>query len=267
MTGPITRIEKNLAPLYKGVSDISSAVASTMGAGGRSALLYGFDESDSSVTNDGWYIINRYRPADPVEAAGVRHVKNAAEATMRNAGDGTSTTCVLMSAFMMAALNRFREKGGEASWDYLSGCDDACAAVQEALVGMADGDVTLKVLEGVTAIAMHGSADAKKVAGLVHELGADASVMVDMLSGGETWVEKIPGFRWASGVPTSDFFTRNGAAVYNDCAIVALWDEVVRVEDLEALLVSWNRLREEEGRMVPLVIFARSLQGDALLMV
>lgn len=261
MMGPVTRSEKDLSGVYAGVSEITEMVGATMGGCGRSVLLHGFESG--SFTNDGVFIIRHYHPADAVKARGVAHVRNAAEATVREAGDGTSTTTVLLDGFLRMARQAC-PLPGSVPWDFIEEMDVACADILKGLVEIADRDVPLSALEGVVRVAMHGHKDAELVAGLVYDLGKDASVLVDVSHGGETTVEKIPGFRWAAGTPSPDFFTKQGAAILENAAVAVIWDDVMAVSELTSFFEAYGSLCRAERRDVPLLIFARNLAGDAL---
>ena len=87
--------------LLSGINKACKAVAATLGPNGKTVII-----SDSSkfgqykVTKDGVSVINSIILKDPIENIGVQLLREAAKKTVEEAGDGTSTSTVLATAFV-----------------------------------------------------------------------------------------------------------------------------------------------------------------------
>lgn len=87
--------------LILGINKANDAVASTMGPMGSTVIIpdnemYG----KYKVTKDGVSVINSISFKDPVENIGVELLREAANQTVKQAGDGTTTSTVLTTAFV-----------------------------------------------------------------------------------------------------------------------------------------------------------------------
>lgn len=86
-----------------GIDKIADATVCTLGPGGRWVLIadsvvvdYGVAALPVRVTRDGYLVTKSFDVTDPYERAGVMLVKEAAQKTVTEAGDATTTTCLLM---------------------------------------------------------------------------------------------------------------------------------------------------------------------------
>ncbi len=91
--------EEGKLKLLSGISKLSKAVLSTMGPDGRTVIIQ--DENlRSYVTKDGVSVANAIKFKDPVENIGAQLIKEVAQKTADEAGDGTTTSICLATAFI-----------------------------------------------------------------------------------------------------------------------------------------------------------------------
>ena len=83
------------AKLLSGINKLADNVGSTLGPKGRNVILYSKEQNLPVVTKDGVTIAKFVEFEDPFENVGAQIVKQAAEQSANNAGDGTTTTTVL----------------------------------------------------------------------------------------------------------------------------------------------------------------------------
>ncbi|HEX2682417.1 MAG TPA: molecular chaperone GroEL [Ferruginibacter sp.] len=96
------------AALMGGVQKIAAAVKVTLGPAGRNAMIsqsmvvdYGVHNLPIHVTKDGYTVARAFQINDePFEQAGVLLIKEAAQKSVDQAGDGTTTTVVLAEAIV-----------------------------------------------------------------------------------------------------------------------------------------------------------------------
>ena len=93
--------------ILKGVEQLSNAVKVTLGPKGRNVVL---DKKFGSptVTKDGVTVAKEIDLEDPYENMGAQMVKEVAEKTSDNAGDGTTTATVLAEAIYREGLKNVR---------------------------------------------------------------------------------------------------------------------------------------------------------------
>ena len=91
--------------IMEGVIKLNNAVKSTLGASGK-CVIYEDALGKPVVTKDGVTVANSVILRDPVENIGATLIKEAAQKTVKEAGDGTTTSTVLASAILTEAYKR-----------------------------------------------------------------------------------------------------------------------------------------------------------------
>ena len=100
------KLVKNLAfgdgarsQILTGVEKLTNAVGSTLGASGKCVILE--DASGQpQITKDGVTVANAITLQDSIENIGATLIKQAAQRTVADAGDGTTTATVLAKAIL-----------------------------------------------------------------------------------------------------------------------------------------------------------------------
>ncbi len=85
--------------LKRGIDILAEAVSSTLGASGKSVIIE--DQfGNPHITKDGVTVANSILLSDPVENLGCSILKQASQKTASEAGDGTTTSCVLAKSII-----------------------------------------------------------------------------------------------------------------------------------------------------------------------
>lgn len=91
--------------LASGIEKLSKAVKSTLGPSGQTVLIESPQHTHGiTVTKDGVTVAKAVDLIDPVENLAVRMMKEAADKTASEAGDGTTTSIVLAEALVNGGL-------------------------------------------------------------------------------------------------------------------------------------------------------------------
>ena len=100
------KLVKNLAfgddarsQILTGVDKLTHAVASTLGASGKCVILEN-KNGKPIITKDGVTVANAIILQSPLENIGATLIKEAAQRTVQDAGDGTTTATVLAKAIL-----------------------------------------------------------------------------------------------------------------------------------------------------------------------
>ena len=88
--------------IAKGIDVLADNVAATMGPRGRNVILHQ-EGSNPIITKDGVTVAKFVDLEDPFENVGVQILKQVADQTNTDAGDGTTTSTVLARAIYRAA--------------------------------------------------------------------------------------------------------------------------------------------------------------------
>lgn len=97
--------------ILAGVEKISKAVSVTLGPKGRNVCIsqsmvidYGVHSLPVKITKDGYTVAREFDLDEPHEKAGVLMIKEATQKTVNEAGDGTTTCCVLAHGIVKMAV-------------------------------------------------------------------------------------------------------------------------------------------------------------------
>jgi chaperonin GroEL len=91
--------------LIRGIEQLSKAVKSTLGPSGQTVLIESPHHTHGiTVTKDGVTVAKAVDLLDPVENLAVRIMKEAADRTASEAGDGTTTSIVLAEALVRCGI-------------------------------------------------------------------------------------------------------------------------------------------------------------------
>ena len=91
--------------LIEGITKISKAVKSTLGPAGQTVLIESQNHTGGiTVTKDGVTVAKSVDLLDPIENLAVKMMKQAADKTALDAGDGTTTSIVLAEAIVKELL-------------------------------------------------------------------------------------------------------------------------------------------------------------------
>jgi len=87
--------------IIEGINDLNKAVSSTMGPNGATVIIPNKNKyGEYIITKDGVSVAEQITFKDPLKNIGANLIKQVAKKTVEDAGDGTSTSIVLATAFV-----------------------------------------------------------------------------------------------------------------------------------------------------------------------
>lgn len=201
--------------LQRGSKKVYDAVAPTLGARGRNAVYSRWNMP--VVTNDGVSIAREVLPKDPYELLGADLIKQAAERTNEEAGDGTTSTIILTHGLIDAGFDAI-ENGGENPMILRREIEEAKNEVVSKLKEISQ---PVDDLLEVAKISMENDEIAKLVTDVVTHVGPLGSILVEEGHTFTTEVEKVKGYWFDRGYVSPYMVTNEkGEAELTDCAII-----------------------------------------------
>jgi chaperonin GroEL len=248
--------------ILRGVQLLAKAVKITLGPKGRNVII---DRGPGipTITKDGITVARSICVENPMEALGVRVLREAAARTSESCGDGTTTSTILAAEIYTRGL-RLVSTGADPV-ALKRGIDKASALVIEALKKMSiPVDSTEQIIQ-VGAIAANGEAYiGRLLAKGFEKVGRDGVIVLEEARGCDTEIELIEGIEfdrgWLNPVFCTDF--NRGEAVYeaqgeNDYVYVLLAERRMTARDVLAPL----QLAINAGK--PLLIIGKDIADDA----
>jgi chaperonin GroEL len=106
----ITLGKESRDKLLSGINKLANTVKVTLGPSGNTVIIA--DEKGKPYnTKDGVSVSNYIKLKDPIENIGIQLIKEAARKTADEAGDGTTTSTVLIQSFIQEGI-KFLDSGG-----------------------------------------------------------------------------------------------------------------------------------------------------------
>ena len=244
--------------IAKGIDVLADNVAATMGPRGRNVILHQ-EGSNPIITKDGVTVAKFVDLEDPFENVGVQILKQVADQTNTDAGDGTTTSTVLARAIYNNAQKYIAS--GVCPVEIKRGMDKAVAQVVSILK---EDSKPVKSKEDIKHVATI-SANGDKVIGdliatAIDQAGKDGAITVEEARSLETSLDIVEGFRFDSGYISPQFINneRRHAVEYENPYILVTDAKLETVEDMLPVL----ELVSREGK--PFVIVAENIEGQAL---
>jgi chaperonin GroEL len=250
--------EELQSKILKGVETLADNVATTLGPKGRNVILQETGKRPI-ITKDGVTVARFVDFEDYFMNAGAQVIKQAAEQTNSDAGDGTTTTTILCRAILQHAQRYIT--AGVSPVELKRGIDKAVEVVVHNLGELSRPISSLDDIERIAIISANGDeVVGKLVATAVDQAGKDGAITIEEARSVETSLDLIEGFRFASGWAASAFVTneRTATTTYTNPFFLVTDEKIETVDQILPILEVVAR----EGR--PLVIVCEEIEGQAL---
>ena len=217
-----------------GVEKLAKAVKSTLGASGK-CVIYEDARGKPVITKDGVTVAQSVVLYDPVENIGATLIKEAAQNTVREAGDGTTTAVVLAEALIKEVNSREKEATIR---EIKEGINSALAKVNKYLEKNAI-QVTDGMLESVSSISCNNDTDLGKIIAEAYtKVGKDGVVLMETSETENTYVELVDGVQMDVGLTSPHFTTdtEKQLAVLEDPLVLIVGSEIPNIRKIQKIL-------------------------------
>lgn len=253
--------------IYDGVKKVSDAVVVTLGPQGRCVIISrcvptqnGMQYYMPFATKDGVTVSRNITLTDQLENTGANLIIQAAEKTMSDVGDGTSTTVLLMKCILEQGLELIN--AGINPQELKKGIDDAVSYVVSELkkIAIPVGNDIEKIRQVATVSSNNDVVIGDLIAEAFSKIGIDGDIDIEEAKGVNTEIKVADGFKFNRGW-ISPYFITNPSK--QECELVnpyiLLYDKKItllsQVQSVLELVMGKNR---------PLLIICDDADGEAL---
>ena len=244
--------------ILHGASALADAVRVTLGPKSKSVLIEK-KWGKPIVCNDGVTIAKEFDLEDAEENLGVQMIREAAERTGDEVGDGTSTSTLLAHAILADGVRNLA--AGASAVDLKRGLDRGLQVAIVALKDISRPVSSRKEKAQVATISAHNDSQiGELVADAVEKVGQEGVISVEEAKGTETSLEVVEGMQFDRGFLSPYFVTdpEKVEAVLSEPLILLYEKKITNLNDLLPLL-------EQVAKMsASLVIIAEDIEGEAL---
>ncbi len=244
--------------MLTGVNTLANAVKVTLGPKGRNVVL---DKSFGAprITKDGVSVAKEIELEDKFENMGAQMVKEVAQRTNDEAGDGTTTATVLAQAIVKEGMKSVA--AGMNPMDLKRGIDLATAKVVEAIKGASRPVSDSDEVAQVGTISANGEEEiGRQIADAMQKVGNEGVITVEENKGLETETDVVEGMQFDRGY-LSPYFVTNPDKMTTELedAIILLHEK--KLSSLQPMVPLLESVIQS-GK--PLLIIAEDVEGEAL---
>jgi len=244
--------------MMRGVNTLANSVKVTLGPKGRNVVL---DKSFGSprITKDGVSVAKEIELEDKFENMGAQMVKEVANRTNDEAGDGTTTATVLAQAIAKEGMKSVA--AGMNPMDLKRGIELATAKVVEAIKSAARPVENSDEVGQVGTISANGETEiGQQIADAMQKVGNDGVITVEENKGTETETDVVEGMQFDRGYLSPYFVTNSDKMIaeMDDCLILLHEKKLSSLQPMVPLLEQVIQSQK------PLLIIAEDVEGEAL---
>jgi chaperonin GroEL len=229
--------EQGRKALVNGITILSKAVKSTLGPSGHTVIIESpYHTSGMTVTKDGVTVAKSIELVDPVENIAVRIMKQAAERTAVEAGDGTTTSIILTEAIIKAGIEHItKDVNAHDVIRWIHKLTDQIVVKLKSLSTPVDRGL----LESITTVSSNNNpVIGKIIADVYAEIGPDGVVMVERSDDWQTKSLVIDGMRVQSGMLSNVFINnaKKDECILENAYVLVCQSEISSFHQIERVL-------------------------------
>lgn len=230
--------DEGVAKLVSGISKLSKAVKSTLGPSGNTVLIESPNHTHGlTVTKDGVTVAKAIDLMDPIENLAVKIMKQAADRTATDAGDGTTSSIVLTEAIIKHGLGALKDESLNKT-DFLRALVEVSDAVVEKLKKKGKKLTNAMLLDVATISANNDKAIGQIIGEVYKEVGKTGIVTVERSQTTETYAQTTMGLKIDRGYLSPLFINdqKKDECVYEDVMVLVADMEISNILQLELVL-------------------------------
>src|SRR6186997_192265 len=244
--------------MLRGVETLANAVKVTLGPKGRNVVI---DKSFGAprITKDGVTVAKEIELEDKFENMGAQMVREVAQKTNDNAGDGTTTATVLAAAIVKEGAKSVA--AGMNPMDLKRGIDLAVAAVIKDIEKRAKKVGSSAEVAQVGTIYSNGDKHiGKMIAQAMQKVGNEGVITVEEAKALDTEVEIVEGMQFDRGY-ISPYFITNAEKMIAEQEDVYILLHEKKLSGLQSMLPLLEAV-VQSGK--PLLIISEDVEGEAI---
>lgn len=217
-----------------GAKKLLDVVSSTYGPGGKTVLIQR-QHASPLITKDGATVAKHLMSNDYEENMVINVIKESAEKTMKQAGDGTTTTIILASNMYINAL----EDKFENTTELRKGMYDTVRSVVDILRSNAKPITNMEQLRDVAFISSNSDVEiSDAVSNALGAVGKDGIVTVEETSSENSLLELKEGYTYKIGYTNPAFVTNTEQQTveYTDAKVLILENPLESVGQISTIL-------------------------------
>lgn len=231
--------DQGRAQLISGIKKLSKAVSSTLGPNGNTVLIESPGHTHGiTVTKDGVTVAKSIDLIDPIENLAVRIMRQAADRTATDAGDGTTTSIVLAEAIILSGVGYLNDNPSLNRTELLRSLVEVSELVVEKLKSKGKKLTNAMLIDVATISSNNDKNIGSIIADVYKDVGKNGIVTVEKSQSTETYAETTLGLKIDRGYLTPLFINdqKKDECIYDDVMVLVADMEISSILQLELVL-------------------------------
>ena len=223
--------------MLRGFNLAADTVVGTLGPKGRNVWVD--DAVSPKFTNDGATIATNVVLKDKLEDSGAKILKNTTGQTLDDAGDGTTTSAVLVQAIVAEAVKR-PENPMEIRESLLETLPKVVKKIKQVSTSIDE-----KNIEKVALISAENKELARNVSEIIQKIGKDAVITIEDSYDNGISYELVPGYEANVGFMDPRFADpkdKKARCIMQDVAVLVTEKKIAAVSDIQPL---WAKFAQD----------------------
>ena len=219
--------------IMAGVDKLNKAVSSTLGASGK-CVIYEDGTGRPIVTKDGVTVANSVILMDPAENIGATLIKEAAQKTVKEAGDGTTTSTVLAHSILKEYFNGKLTNLRSVKAGINNGVNKIVKYLNKIAIPV-EGDM----LDHIANISTNNDKELGNIiAEAYNKVGKDGVVLMEEAEDDKTYIEVVDGVKFDSGIKSQYFITdkEKNKAILDNPLVLLVDTEIETIRKIQSVL-------------------------------
>ena len=220
--------------IMHGVDKLNNAVSSTLGASGK-CVIYEDGLGRPVITKDGVTVAQSVVLMDPVENIGATLIKEAAQNTVKEAGDGTTTSTVLAHAILKEYYTNYTDKN-------LRDVKQGISVIKDKVIKYLEKQsISVKdaMLKNVARISANNDIVLGDIiADAYNKVGKNGVVLMEESDDDKTYVEIVDGVQFDSGLKSPHLITNQekGKSELDNPLVLLVESEISSIRKIQNVL-------------------------------
>ena len=220
--------------VFKGITKLTQAVSSTLGASGKCVLLEDAN-GNPIITKDGVTVANSIILLDPVENMGATLLKEAARKTVQQAGDGTTTATILAHAILQEAYKVVDKTNSRSLKQEINSAVEKVVKYLESISVSVEGDM----IDNIATISTNNDPElGKLIADAFRAVDLTGVVMMEPSAVGKTEIKIVEGAQYDKGLTNRHFITnaQSQSAELDNPLVLLIESKVDSIRQIQTVL-------------------------------
>lgn len=248
--------EEAKTALRQGIEAVANAVKITLGPKGRNVVL---DRKYTTplITNDGVSIAKEIELDDPFQNMGANLIKEVSVQTNDNAGDGTTTACILAESIVGNGLKSITS--GANPIIVRKGIEKAVENVVSTLKSISKPVSSELEIEQVASISAGDEAIGKLISEAFKRVGKDGVITIEESKTSQTSLKVTEGLEFDRGYISPYMTSPNSSLATLENPYILVTDK--KISNISEILPLLEQVMKESR---PLLLIAEDIEGEAL---